>query len=232
MMKNSLTILHEDDSIIVIHKPRGLAVQSAKSYEKDVVSLLKEYLGNNRLTSKGQRKEEPYVGVIHRLDQPVEGIVVFAKNKNAAANLSKQVQGDSMNKHYTALVEGKPDGSGKTELRNLIYKDSKAGKAVIVNENRDTFNMESAKAKEAVLKYNILEYKKQEDVTAVEVELITGRFHQIRAQFSAMGHPVVGDRRYGSSKVFSGGIALTADRLTFVHPKTGKKTEFVINSTF
>lgn len=230
MTKSDLTILYEDDSIIVIHKPRGLAVQSAKSYEKDVVSLLKEYLGNNRFLSNGQRKEEPYVGVIHRLDQPVEGIVVFAKNQNTAANLSKQVQGDNMNKHYTAIVEGKPEGSKETELRNLIYKDSKAGKAVIVNENCDPSNLKSAK--EAILKYNVLEYRKQEDVAVVEVKLITGRFHQIRAQFSSMGHPVVGDKKYGSSKAFPGGIALTADKLTFVHPKTGKKTEFVINSTF
>ena len=224
-MNDSLDILFEDNNIAVIKKPRGLAVQTGKSFEKDAVSMLKQHLKSDNPSIKG----EPYVGVIHRLDQPVEGIVVFAKNSKAAAALSAQVQSDVMNKHYIAEVEGILPDNGATELRNRIYKSPKTKMAVIVDDMAEKVP-EGVSVKDAILTYNVIEV--HENSSVVEISLKTGRFHQIRAQFSNLGHPIIGDGKYGSPRKFTGGIALCADSLTFRHPVTGKEMKFEIACDF
>ena len=219
-MNGSLNILFEDNSIIVINKPAGLATQSANISQRDCVSLLKEHLKRENPDKKG----EPYVGVIHRLDQPVSGILVFAKNPKSAALLSKQVQSDFMNKHYNAVVEGQVS-EGKLSLNSLLYKDSKNSKAIVVNERENA--PQGVKIQEAKLEYSVISYNTEENTTLVDIHLITGRFHQIRAQFASIGHPIVGDKKYGSTKICKG-IALEAISLDFVHPETREKMSFTI----
>ena len=219
----SVKILYEDSSIIVINKPAGLAAQSARVTEPDCVSLLKEHIGKEN--PKG--KKEPYIGVIHRLDQPVAGILVFAKTKQAAAILSKQVQGDIMNKHYTALVEGIVDSSEETVLTDYMYKDPKERRSVITEIAPNCVLLQ-----EATLKYKTEKILTDKNMTVLSVTLVTGRFHQIRAQLSHLGHPIVGDRKYGAKTQYPSGIALVADRLVFRHPETGEKVEKVVDFSF
>ena len=134
MNNDSPEIIYEDDSILIISKPAGFATQSANVGQKDCVSFVKEYLAGKE---KGGR--EPYVGVIHRLDQPVAGLLVFAATKAAAASLSGQVQNGLMNKHYTALVEGIVDVVDDTELTDLIGRDKQTGNAVIGEASDNCF---------------------------------------------------------------------------------------------
>ncbi len=218
--------MFEDSSIMIIKKPAGLASQSADVTQPDCVSLIKEYI---RKSNPGI-KREPYLGVIHRLDQPVEGILVFAKDKKAAAILSKQVQSDIMNKHYMALVEGILDASSDTKLVSYLYKDPKAGKAVVAS--KADRSAADKKVQEAVLIYRTEKIMEENDRTLLSIKLLTGRFHQIRAQLSSIGHPVVGDRKYGAVSTYPSGIALIADRLEFVHPVSGEKVEKVVDFSF
>ena len=221
-----IEILFEDKSIIVIRKPAGIATQSADIRQPDCVSLIMEHIKKSDPSVKG----EPYLGVIHRLDQPVEGILVFAKDKRAAASLSAQVQSDIMNKHYLALVEGIIDAPDDTELTDFMYKDAKAGKAVIVPKDEPVPG--GVKAKKASLIYRTERIMEDQDRTVLSIKLITGRFHQIRAQLSNMGHPIVGDRKYGAVSTYHPGIALIADRLEFTHPVSGEKVEKVVDFSF
>lgn len=228
-MNDTLNILFEDESIIVIDKQRGLATQSAKSYEKDAVSLIKEHLRKENPSVK----VEPYVGVVHRLDQPVSGILVFAKNQKAAAMLSKQAAGDVMNKHYMAIVEGILEDEKEVELVNNIYKDPKTKMAVITDDflQKETVAGDF-QPKKAVLTYRVVSVNRDENTTKLEISLKTGRFHQIRAQLTHLGHPIIGDKKYGSSYNFPGGIALTAFKLEFVHPISKKSMQYTVESDF
>lgn len=240
-----MVILYEDKDIIVIKKPAGLATQSASISSKDCVSLLKKHLTED---SSKPIKGEPYLGLIHRLDQPVAGVLVFAKNDKAAADLSKQVQTDDMKKHYYALVEGKCENAVDKELVNYLYKDAKNSMAVIV-ENIDKAKVnKNIKIQKAVLFYSTFDtfdkeitgFSDSDDYSKFSllgISLKTGRFHQIRSQLSAMGHPIAGDKKYGSKEPCPsefamgagnnrGAIALVADKLSFIHPTSGKKMEF------
>lgn len=210
-------ILYEDNSIIIVEKPAGIATQSADVTRPDLVSLIKNHLG----------KTDPYVGVIHRLDQPVAGILVFAKDKKTAAALSKQVQSDVMNKHYRALVEGIVDVQEDTVLVDKLYKDSRQNKAVISDTAPSGVSLQEAK-----LFYRTEKIYEDRGITELSIRLVTGRFHQIRAQLSHMNHPIVGDRKYGSTMSYQKGIALVADRLEFTHPLSGEKVEKVVDFSF
>lgn len=208
-------IIYEDDCIIVCHKLPGVPVQSKSVAVMDMESELKKYM-----KSKG---EEPYIGVVHRLDQPVQGIMVFAKNKQAAASLSKQVSehGD-MAKIYEAIVYGHmSEASG--ELNDYLIKDGKT------NLSKVTLN--KSEGKMAKLKYETIEI--DDETTSLKVQLFTGRHHQIRVQLAHAGCPILGDQKYGTqeSMEFSKtnairNVALRAISLTFKHPKTGETMEF------
>lgn len=208
-------ILYEDKQLLVINKPAGLATQSARMSEPDVVSELKNYLAGKN------PGKAPYLGVIHRLDQPVEGILLFAKTKQAAAGLSGQFL-----KQYLTLVEGIPAESSR-KLINYLQKEGNLAKIT-----------EEGKGQKAVLTYKTLESSGQE-YSLVEVTLETGRFHQIRVQLAGQGHSILGDRKYGSEKALALGrdlslqtLALCAYKCAFTHPITGKAMEFHINPTF
>ena len=171
-------ILYEDTEILVCKKPAGLAVQSAKMGQQDMVSLLKNY--------RAMKKEEPYIGLVHRLDQPVEGVMVFAKSKQAAANLSKQISEKQTDKYYYAVVCGKPKEK-QANLVDYLCKDGKKNTSGVVTK-------ETVGAKRAELFYEVVEEK--EDKALLRIELKTGRHHQIRVQLSHMGCPIYGDSKY------------------------------------
>ena len=209
----SQIILHEDPHILICHKPPGLPIQSKKINTTDLESSLLTYL-----ISKG---EPPYLAVIHRLDQPVEGILVFAKNKAAAKDLNAQVQNGSMEKYYLAAVSGIPTKK-ESRLENELIKDANT------NTSRVT-KQKTPQSKKAILEYRVL--KEAEDCSLLEIHLLTGRHHQIRVQMAYAGHPLLGDTKYnpqaGKEKEWQY-IALCAYKLIFTHPKTKKKMEFQV----
>ena len=257
---NQNRILHEDNDIIVCHKPAGIATQTARVGQADMVSEIANYLVHGKKASDGHRRQDiagkgsdngggksPYVGVVHRLDQPVEGILVFAKNKGAAAELSRQAAGEEMKKEYLALVCGR-DMQQSGELTDYLLKDGKTNTSRVVP-------LEVKGAKEARLFYEILsenpvgdffEKGKAEEAAAVRtgnlpqimlvrICLHTGRHHQIRVQMANAGMPLLGDYKYGgeealalSEKLGIRQTALCAYRLTFIHPKTGERMQFEI----
>ena len=234
-------IIFEDKDILVIYKPAGLATQTAKIGQADVVSELKNYL------IRTGKAGAPYLGIVHRLDQPVEGLLVFAKNQKAAGNLTAQLQKQGaevgLNKHYYAVLCGKP--TAKTgELVDFIYKNTENA-AVIVEK---TAEQEASKAREARLKYTILEEIPADGETVggsgqsaprhtlalADIEIFTGRFHQIRAQMAHAGLPLLGDLKYGDEAAKElakqrnvRNVALCAYKLEFLHPATKKKMAFV-----
>ena len=232
-------IVYEDEAVLVIRKPAGLATESAGIGQKDVVSELKNYV------AKKNPGKMPYLGVVHRLDQPVEGLLVFAKTKKAAENLTAQLGKGTLKKEYLAVVCGKvPENTG----RLVDYLAKEKGMAVV----RDTADAQAKKdadaqaekdadvqvkqaaypqAKKAVLTYT--KKAETEKFTLLAVQIETGRFHQIRAQLSHAGFPILGDEKYGSeeSKELSREkkirfTALCAASLSFRHPVTGKTMAF------
>lgn len=230
-----LNIIYEDNDILVCFKPAGVATQTASLSSLDMVSLIKNYL------AKQTKEKSPYVGVIHRLDQPVSGLLVFAKNQKAAGLLSKQIQDGTANKDYIACCAGVlEDKSG--ELKHYIRKDSatKLAKALdektfakIQEENKE----ESKDYKKAILNYEV--EREAENSSIIKVHLQTGRFHQIRAQFSNIGHSLLGDAKYGtnesrevSMKKRINKIALCANHLVLKHPITGKEMEFTLDKEY
>ncbi len=238
-----LNIIYEDKDILVCFKPAGIATQTAKLTGQDVVSILKNY------TAKQRGEKSPYIGVIHRLDQPVSGLLVFAKNQKAAASLSRQIQDGNACKDYIALCEGTIEAKNGI-LVHYMSKDSKTNLAKIMSEN-DFIKDDKAKEKQVICKEKNKEssYKKAiltyeveteyEDSSIIKVHLQTGRFHQIRAQFSYIGHALLGDSKYGSKesrelsmKKRINKIALCAYRLVLKHPVTEKEMEFVLEEKY
>lgn len=226
-------ILHEDSDIIVCHKPAGIATQTARVGQADMVSEISNYLAAKK---EGAAEKSPYVGVVHRLDQPVEGILAFARNKAAAADLSRQAAGEEMKKEYLALVCGK-NLERQGELADYLLKDGKTNTSRVVPP-------EVKGAKLARLSYEILweDLSEEEDdsrglfrIALSKICLHTGRHHQIRVQMANAGMPILGDRKYGgqaaialAEKLGVRETALCAYRLAFIHPKTGKRMQFEI----
>lgn len=222
-------IIYEDKDIIVCCKPAGIAVQTAGIAQQDMVSELKNYLSE-------QGVKNPYIGVIHRLDQPVCGVLVFAKNQKSAASLSAQVQNGSMEKIYRTLVYGSfPQESQEGILENLLYKDAKRNASFIATEGSREANL----AKRAKLAYKVLETHTKEEgsYSKLEIKLYTGRHHQIRVQMAGCGHPILGDGKYGTKEaeminqtLEAKGLKLCAYRLTLKHPGNGKVMTFEVPS--
>lgn len=235
MLKN---IVFEDEHILVVCKPAGIATQTARIDQQDMVSELKNYLARK---PEGTDRGKPYLGVVHRLDQPVSGLLVFARTKQAAADLSRQITDGRMQKYYYAVIYGTPL-TDHGRLEDYLYKDAKTNQSLIVKEDFPD-------ARKAVLDYKLVrtlmvlgENMKpdayQDDfsspvVSLMEIKLITGRHHQIRAQMSHAGMPLLGDNKYGNQKardlsreVGCRSVALCAYKLEFDHPITKKKLIF------
>jgi 23S rRNA pseudouridine1911/1915/1917 synthase len=220
MSTSNLNILYEDSHIIVCHKPHGIATQNQKIGQPDMVSLIK-----NHLVRTQNVKGEPYLAVIHRLDQPVEGLLVFAKTPFAAKELNKGLQGAGFGKYYKTVLWGVPEKASGI-LENYLVKDGRTNTSRVGNQNEKD-------AKKAVLSYEILGIGKDDgkDISLVKVKLDTGRHHQIRVQMANMACPIWGDAKYNTAAVQDRRfrqIALCAYKLEFIHPKTKKNMEFEI----
>lgn len=202
-----MNIIYEDNHIIVLEKPYNIPVQEDSSKDKDMINIIKEYL-----KEKYNKPGNVYLGLVHRLDRPVGGVMVFAKTSKAASRLSDEVRKNNMHKTYLAVVNGKT--KQKEKLVDYISKDEKTFSSYIDNKN----------GKKSELEYETLYYDENEDVSLIKVNLITGRHHQIRLQMSNINHPLVGDQRYG--KMDKKQIMLYAYKLEFIHPVTKELMEF------
>ena len=212
-----LKVLYEDQELLVAVKPAGMESQAARRFEPDMVSAIRNHLVMNRSCTLGQA---PYVGVIHRLDKPVSGVMVYAKTKNAAAALSSQLQKHQMKKIYEAVVCGKPVNSVEN-LVDYLKKSVDGNDSQVVDKG-------ITGAKRAELTLEALRFLEEGPnggpLTLLRIQLETGRHHQIRVQLAAHGMPVYGDARYGRGE--KGPLALCAVSLSFLHPRTKKRMEF------
>lgn len=222
-MKIEDRIIYEDKDIIVCHKPAGVATQTGRIGQQDMVSLLINYLAQKEETGK----KEPFVGVIHRLDQPVEGILVFAKSSNAAKELNLQLTSNFMEKRYYAAFYGEKPYETAV-IADYLLQDRKTNTSAIVT--KDTKD-----AKKALLEYQLLHYKEKEQIGLLDIHLITGRHHQIRVQMAGAGMGLLGDQKYASqackevaSELKLRQVSLCAYQLSFAHPKTQEKLVFKI----
>lgn len=196
-----VNVLYEDNHLLVVEKPANLPVQADSSGDDDLLSILKRYIGH-----KYQKPGSVYLGLVHRLDRPVGGVMVFARTSKAAARLSKDFAEHVQDKRYLAVVQGRVDRPAA--LTDWLRKDPATGMVRVVPED-------APGAKLARLETRPLACR--EDLTLTEVRLFTGRAHQIRVQHAHAGHPLWGDARYGGGRPGQQ-IALWAVSLSFEHP--------------
>ena len=208
---NNLEILYEDNHIIVVVKPNNVLSQSDNTKDIDMLTIIKSYL-----KEKYNKPGNVYLGLVHRLDRPVSGVMVFAKTSKAASRLSKQVQDHIFKKTYLAVVRNTNIDESGEYIDYLVKLDDNSSKVV-----------DSKKGKYCKLMYTILERNENLDLALVKVNLETGRHHQIRVQFARHGHVLYGDQRYGIQD--NKQIALHAYMLEFVHPVTKEKMTFTKN---
>ncbi len=213
-----LKILYEDNHIIVVVKPAGIPTQADDSNDIDMLSIIKQYL-----KEKYNKPGNVYLGLLHRLDRMVSGVMVFAKTSKAASRISEYIRQKNVTKKYLAILNGTiKKHEGQHKLVNMLVKDSKNNISKVVEK-------ETRGAKEAILTYKVLknfEYREKQ-YTLVDVNLETGRHHQIRAQFSNIGHPLYGDIKYGLDVNKKGhNIALFSYYLSFYHPTKDEYLEF------
>jgi 23S rRNA pseudouridine1911/1915/1917 synthase len=212
MPKPPLEVLYEDNHLLVVNKPAGLATQGVAEGTASVLTRAKEYL-----KQKYKKPGNVYLGVVSRLDQAVSGVLVLARTSKAADRLTKQFQSNQVEKVYWALVE-QPPKTAQGELSHWLIKNDRERRMEIVAPR-------SRGAQHARLSYRTL--RKEKLGTLVEVQLHTGRKHQIRLQLATIHCPVLGDRKYGCRKPFADeSIALHCVRLAIEHPTTAKRLEF------
>jgi 23S rRNA pseudouridine1911/1915/1917 synthase len=199
-----IKILYEDNHILVVEKPPNMLSQGDCTGDADLLSLLKDDLK--------QRYDKPgnvYLGLIHRLDRPVGGVMVFAKTSKAASRLSEQIRNGTFEKIYLAVVHGVPEKTTGT-LEHYLIKDENTNTVSVVPPFCDN-------AKKAVLDYEVIE--RMENLSLVRINLRTGRSHQIRVQFATEGCPLFGDQKYGAAKNKHGQqLALWSSRIACIHP--------------
>jgi 23S rRNA pseudouridine1911/1915/1917 synthase len=210
---DDVAILHEDNSVLVVVKPQNLPSQADKSGDIDLLTLLKDYI-----KTKYDKPGEAYLGLVHRLDRPTGGVMVFAKNSKSAARLSADIATGEMNKNYLTVVNNAPKDR-KGTLVNYLKKNTMTNTVYVA-----TFG--TTDAKRAELSYEVLE-NYHNAASLLKVNLGTGRSHQIRVQFAALGCPVYGDVRYGGDILGKGNLALWAYQLAFNHPVTKDRMVFV-----
>ena len=205
--KVMINIIYEDNHVLVVEKPANILVQEDDTHDKDLLSILKE-----DIKKRYQKPGKVYLGLVHRLDRPVGGIMVFAKTSKAASRLSEQVRNHQIQKKYYAIVEGSLDKKEGT-LRDCLKKNEKLNKVFI-----------DRSGKESILNYLVVDSK--ENYSLVDIDLKTGRSHQIRVQFSSRNHPLYGDQKYNKNSKIGEQIALYAYELSFYHPITKDKMTF------
>lgn len=210
--KKELKILFEDNHIIVVEKLPNIPSQSDKTGDIDMLTLVKEYI-----REKYNKPGNVYLGLVHRLDRPVGGVMIFAKTSKAASRLSNQVREKKFKKVYLAVVDGKFENKNG-ELIDYLYKDERNNISKVVKK-------EKKNAKEARLDYEVIKYDEIKNLSLVKIDLHTGRHHQIRVQLSNFGHSIFGDQKYGT-RGKGKQIALWAYKLIIEHPITNEKMVF------
>ena len=198
----NLQVLYEDNHLIAVNKPAGVLVQGDRTGDISLLDIVKEYI-----KKKYQKPGNVFLALLHRLDRPVSGIVLFAKTSKGASRLSQQIRSRTISKIYLARVEGVMHLK-KGDLHSFIKKGLKTVQII---------KKEETGSQSALLSYRTI--KKRKDTSLLEIQLHTGRKHQIRAQLSAAGCPIVGDKKYGASYTLKDqSIHLFAKSLTFSHP--------------
>ena len=201
---NDLKVLYEDNQIIVVEKEPNIPSQADKTGDIDMLSIVKQYI-----KEKYNKPGEVYVGLVHRLDRPVGGIMVFARTSKSASRLSEQVRNKIFKKTYIAVVDGQIQKK-QGMLEDYLYKDERNNiSKVVANEKKN--------AKLAKLEYQVLDYDEKRELSTVKIKLHTGRHHQIRVQFANFGHSLYGDQKYGT-RGKGKQIRLWAYELEFEHP--------------
>lgn len=206
-----MKVLYEDNHIIVVEKMVGIPSQADKTEDQDMLTIIKQYL-----KEKYNKPGNVYLGLVHRLDRPVGGVMVFAKTSKAASRLSEEVRNKTFQKKYLVIVNGKMESKSGT-LEDYLWKDQKNNTSYVVRENKKN-------AKKASLDYEVLKYDEKEDVSLLKIDLHTGRHHQIRVQLSSRGHSIVGDGKYHGRN--NKNLCLWAYKLTIVHPTTKEEMSF------
>ncbi len=208
-----MKILYEDNHIIVVEKIVNIPSQSDKTGDEDMLTLVKGYI-----KEKYQKPGNVYLGLVHRLDRPVGGVMVFARTSKAASRLSEEVRNKTFKKEYLVICNGKMEKE-KDTLVDYLWKDEKNNTSYVVKPTKKN-------AKEAVLDYEVLGYNEKENLSILRINLHTGRHHQIRVQLSSRMHAIYGDNKY-HGKGAGTGICLWAYKLTIVHPTTKEEMSFV-----
>lgn len=214
-------VLYEDNHLLVVSKPAGLLVQGDASGQRNLLDLVKEY---RKL--KENKRGNVFVGLVHRLDRPVSGVLVFARTSKAASRLSEQFRAGSVNKRYLAVVEapGDPQGVGTSGVWDDTLTKDQATNYVTVVASVPPASISDRKLRGAQTAWQ--QRAAHGDLWLLELHPLTGRGHQLRVQSASRGMPIVGDKKYGSGRTFSQGIALHAWQLSFRHPTRDELLEF------
>ncbi|MBR3280561.1 MAG: RluA family pseudouridine synthase [Clostridia bacterium] len=214
-----MNIIYEDNHILVVEKPCNIASQGDDTGDKDLLTMCKEYL-----KEKYNKPGNVYCGLVHRLDRPVGGIMVFAKTSKAASRLSESIRTNNFHKTYLAVVVDNNDNlKNKSTLQDYMIKNEALNKSMVCDKNKKG-------SKEAILDYEVIEKASLDkpsikNIKLVKINLKTGRHHQIRVQFSSRGYPLYGDQKYGSGPKGEQ-IALWAYKITFKHPTKDEEMTF------
>ena len=204
-MKNNLEVLYEDNHIIVVVKPINILSQSDNTKDLDMLNIIKNYI-----KEKYNKPGNVYLGLVHRLDRPTGGVMVFARTSKSASRLSKQIKEGSLKKTYLAVVPN-------FNLKKGTFID-------YLEKDKNNNSIITSKEKGKYAKLNFETITKKNNNALVKIDLLTGRHHQIRVQFSSRGYPLYGDQRYG--KMDKKQLALFAYKLEFLHPVTKEKMVF------
>ncbi len=207
--KKMINILYEDNHLLVVEKPINVLVQADCTKDLDLLTMLKSYV-----KEKYNKPGNVYLGLVHRLDRVVGGVMVFAKTSKSAGRLSKQVQNHDLEKTYYAVLDGNLKESGR--LENYVEKEEETNTSFVSKEG-----------KLAILDYEVLDNRN--NFTLVKIHLKTGRHHQIRIQFSHIGYPLFGDAKYNKKYKKGEQIALFSKELSFFHPITKEKLTFSLS---
>ena len=207
-----IKVLYEDNHIIVVEKPVNIPSQADKTGDEDCLTIIKAYL-----KEKYNKPGDVYLGLVHRLDRPTGGVMVFAKTSKAASRLSEQVRNKKIHKKYLAIVDGKMEKNRGT-FKDYLIKNERNNMSRVATEK-------DKNAKEAILDYEVLKYNEEINLSVVKVDLHSGRHHQIRVQFASRGHSLCGDQKYGT-RGRGKQLALWAYYLSFIHPTTKEVMEF------
>ncbi len=211
MKPDSFRVIYEDNHLLVVDKPAGLPTMGVSADKPSLITEAKSYI-----KEAYNKPGNVYLGIVSRLDAPVTGVVVIARTSKAASRLTNQFRSGSVEKKYHAVVAGAVSPQS-TKLVDFLRKSERHRKVLISQAN-------VSDAKQAVLSFQVL--NRMNELTLLEVELETGRKHQIRVQLSNFGHPIIGDRKYGSTRPFTQGIALHSRSIRFSHPVSKEELYF------